>query len=114
MPGGRKKPRKHAGATVRNIRAERREISAHVAHQIDVHAEEFSVGSERHARRGQVIAPLRIAHEVIRALRRPLYCLAKLARRYSSQRVFAIGKQLGTEPAAHIRANDPHLVGRDF
>ena len=104
--------RQHAGAAVGNIGREGRQIRAHVAHQIDVHREELAVFGERHPRRGDVVAPLRVAHEVIGAVGGPFDRLAQLARGNRDQRVFAIGKQLGAEPAADIRADHPHLFQR--
>ncbi len=104
----------HSGAAVRNVGPEGRQIGAHVAHQIDVHREKLAILGERHPRRGDVIAPLRVAHEVIGAVGGPLDALAQLARGNRDKRVFAIGKQLGAEPTADIRADHPHLFERDL
>ena len=41
----------HAGAAMRNVGAEGRQIGAHVAHQIDIHGEELAVLGQRHPRR---------------------------------------------------------------
>ena len=51
---------------------------------------------------------------MIGAVGGPLHRLAQLARGDRGQRVFAIGKQLGAEPAADIRADHPHLFDRDL
>ena len=104
----------HAGAAMRNVGPEGRQIRAHVAEQIDVHAEELAVLGERHPRRGDVVAPLRVAHEMIGAVGGPFHRLAQLARGECGQRIFAIGKQLGAEPAADIRTDHPHLFQRDL
>jgi hypothetical protein len=57
--------RQHAGAAMRDVGPEGREIRAHVSHQVDIHAEEFAVLGERHARHRDVVAALRIAHEMV-------------------------------------------------
>ena len=49
----------HAGAAMGNIRPEGRQIRAHVAHQVDIHRQEFAVLGERHLRGGDVVAALR-------------------------------------------------------
>ncbi len=64
-------PGQHAGAAMRNIRAEGREIATHVAHQVDVHREEFAVLGERHPCLGDVVAALGVAHEMISAVGGP-------------------------------------------
>ena len=51
---------------------------------------------------------------MIGAVGGPLHRLAQFARGDRDQRVFAIGKQLGAEPAADIRADHPHLFDRDL
>ena len=104
----------HAGAAVRNVGPEGRQIRAHVAHQVDVHGQEFAVLGQRHPRRGDVVAALRVAHEMIGAISRPFDGAAQLARGDRDQRVFAIGKQFGAEPAADIRTDHPHLLDRDL
>ena len=104
----------HAGAAMRNVGPEGRQIRAHVAHQIDVHGEELAVLGQRHPRRGDVVAALRVAHEMIGAIGGPFDGPAQLARGDRDQRVFAIGKQLGAESAADIRTDHPHLLDRDL
>ncbi len=106
--------RQHAGAAMRNVGREGRQIRAHVAHQIDVHAQELAVLGQRHPRRGDVVAALRVAHEMIGAVGGPFDRAAQPARGDRDQRIFAIGKQLGAESAADIRADHPHLFERDF
>ena len=107
-------PRQHVGAAMRNVGAEGREIRAHVAHQVAIHRQKLAVGGERHPRRGDVVAALRVAHEMIGAIGGPFHGLAQLSRGDRDQRVFAIGKQLGAETAADIRADYPHLFDRDL
>ena len=104
----------HAGAAMRDVRAEGRQIRAHVADQIDIHAEEFAVLGKRHPRHGGVVAPLRIAHEVIGAVGGPFHCLAQFSRGDGSERIFAVGKQFGAEAAADIGADHAHLFQRDL
>ncbi len=41
--------RQHAGAAMRDIRPEGRQIGAHVGHQVDIHGEKLAVLAERHA-----------------------------------------------------------------
>ena len=74
-------PGQHAGAAVRNVWPEGREICAHVAHQVDVHAQELAVLGQRHLRGGDVVAALRVAYEVIGAVSGPFDGLAQLFRR---------------------------------
>ncbi|MGY4420380.1 hypothetical protein ACVWY2_002805 [Bradyrhizobium sp. JR6.1] len=104
--------RQHAGAAMRDIGRKRREIGTHVAHQVDIHAEEFAVLGERHLRGGEVVAALRVAHEMVGALGGPFDGLLELARRDRDQGILAIGKQLGAEAAADIRADHPHVFLR--
>ena len=40
----------HAGAAMRDVGPEGRQIRAHVAHQVDIHREELAVLGERHPR----------------------------------------------------------------
>ena len=77
-------------------------------------AEELAVLGERHPRRGDVVAALRVAHEMIGAIGGPFDRLLQFARGDRDQRVFAIGKQLGAEAAADIGADHPHLLERDL
>ena len=105
-------PGQHAGAAMRNVGPEGREIGAHVAHQVDVHAQELAVLGQRHLRGRDVVAALRVAHEVIGAVGGPFDGLAQLARGDRDQRVFAIGKQLCAEAAADVGADHPHLFHR--
>ena len=104
----------HAGAAMRNVGPEGRQIGAHVAHQIDVHGQELAVLGQRHPRRGDVVAALRVAHEMIGAIGGPFDGAAQPARGDRDQRIFAIGKQLGAESAADIRTDHPHLLDRDL
>ncbi len=104
----------HAGAAMRNVGPEGRQIRAHVADQVDIHREEFAVLGERHPRGRDIVAALRIAHEVLGAIRGPAHRLLQFARGDRQQRVFAIGKQLGAEAAADIRADHPHLLDRNL
>ena len=81
-------PGQHAGAAMRNVGPEGREIGAHVAHQVDVHAQELAVLGQRHLRGRDVVAALRVAHEVIGAVGGPFDGLAQLsARRPQSARI---------------------------
>ena len=73
-------PGQHPGAAMRNVGPEGREIGAHVAHQVDVHAQEFAVLGQRHLRGRDVVAALRVAHEVIGAVGGPFDGLAQLFR----------------------------------
>ena len=108
------KPGQHAGAAMRDVGTEGRQIRAHVAHQIDVHGEKLAVFGERHARGGDVVAALGVAHEMIGAVGGPLDRLAQFSRSDRGQRVFAVGKQFGAKTAADIRADHPHLFDRNF
>ena len=105
-------PGQHAGAAVRNVGPEGREIGAHVAHQVDVHGQELAVLGQRHLRGRDVVAALRVAHEVIGAIGGPFDGLAQLSRGDRDQRIFAIGKQLGAETAADVGTDHPHLFHR--
>ncbi|MEY9264128.1 hypothetical protein ABIF23_003523 [Bradyrhizobium elkanii] len=73
---------------------------------------EFAVLGERHLRGGEIVAALRVAHEMVGALGRPFDALLELARGDRDQRIFAIGKQLGAKAAADIRADYPHVLLR--
>ncbi len=106
--------RQHAGAAMRDVGAEGRQIGAHVAHQVDVHAEELAVLGERHPRHGEVIASLCVAHEMVGAIGGPLDRLLQLARGHRHQRIFAVREQLGAEAAADVGADHPHLLDRDL
>ncbi len=108
------KPRQHAGAAMRNVGAEGRQIRPHVAHQIDIHREKLAVFRQRHPRDGDVITALRVAHEVIGAVGGPLDVLAQLLRGDRSERVFTVRKQFRTKAAADIRADHPHLLDRNL
>ena len=104
----------HPGSAIGNVGTECREIGSHVAHQVDIHAEEPAVLRQRHARGGDIVASLRVTDEMIRPLGRPFDGLAKFFRGDRDQRVFAIGEQLGAESAADVGADHAHLFHRNL
>ncbi len=59
---------------------------------------------------GDVVTALRVAEEVIGAVRRPLHILAELLGGKGHQRIFAIGKQPRAETTADIGTDHAHLV----
>ena len=107
-------PRQHAGAAMRDVGAEGREIGAHVGHQIDIHRQEFAVFGQRHPGMSDVVAALGVADEMIGAVRGPFDVLAQLLCRHRDKRIFAVRKQPRAETAADIRTDHPHLVMRDL
>ena len=104
--------RQHAGAAMRNVGTEGREIRAHVAHQIDIHREEFAVFRERHFGSGDIVAALRVTHEMVGAIGGPFDGLFQFFRGDRNQRVFAVRKQFGAEAAADVGTDHPHLFQR--
>ena len=106
--------RQHPGAAMGDIGREGREIGAHVADQVDVHGEEAAILRQRHFRRGEIVAALGIAHEMLGAIGGPADRLLQLARDNRQQRIFAIGKQLGAKAAAHVRADHAHVLDRNL
>ena len=77
---------------MRNVGTEGGQIAAHVAHQVDIHAEKFSVSRKCHFRRRHVVAALTVAEEMIRTIRNPLHSLLQLARGKGRQRILAVRK----------------------
>ena len=105
--------RQHAGAAMRNVGTEGREIGAHVAHQVDVHAQKLAVLGQRHPRGGDVVAALRVAHEVIGAIGGPLDRSCAAFRAATAISAYSrYGKQLGAETAADVGTDHPHLFQR--
>jgi hypothetical protein len=104
----------HAGAAIGNVGREGREIRPHVGHEIDVQAEKAAILGQGHARRGDVVAALGIADEMIGPVRHPFDRTPQFARSERGERVLAIGKQLGAETAADVGADDPHLLLRNL
>ena len=80
---------RQAGAEVGNIRCELREIRAHVGDEIDIEREEAMPLVERQARRGDVVAALGVAEEMLGAVGDPGHRLAQ--------------KPVRRTPPAHIR-----------
>ncbi|MGY3074627.1 hypothetical protein ACVWZZ_000998 [Bradyrhizobium sp. LM6.10] len=98
---------------MRDVGAEGRQIRAHVAHQVAIHREELAVLSQRHLRGGDVVAALRITHEMLGAVGRPFHRFLQLSRGDCQEGVFPVWKQLCAKTAADVGADHPHLVGRD-
>ena len=105
---------RHAGAEKRNVGRISRQIRAHVGDEVDVEREEAALVVERELRRGDVVAALRVAEEMLGALGDPGHRLLELLRGERGQRVFAIDEQLGAEAAADVRRHHAHLLRRQL
>ena len=108
------KSRQHARAAIWNIGTEGGQIRAHVRHQINVHSQKLAILGKRHARGGDIVAPLRIADKMIAPLGNPFHRLAQLARRNRGQGILAVRKQFCAKTTAHIRAYDSHFLESGF
>ena len=105
---------RHRGAEPGNIRAELREIGAEIAENVDAHGEEPAVRVERHFGRRQIVAPLRVAEEMLGAVRQPANRTPEPLRRFEDERIFAIHDGLGAEAAADVIGDDAQFVRRDL
>ena len=101
--------RRQPGAEIRNVRRELRQVGAHVGDEIDVEREEAMLAVERQPRRRKVVAALRIAEEMLGAIRDPRHRLAQAHGGDGGERIFAIAEQLGAEAAADIGRHHAQL-----
>lgn len=97
--------RRHARAVRGHEGSKAREIGAEIGLEIDLQAEEPPIGVERHGERGEVVAPLRVAQEMLAAPGLPEDGAPQALRRHRAERVLAVHEDLGAEAAAHIRGD---------
>ena len=69
---------------------------------------------ERHLGRGDVVAALRVADEMLGAVGLPAHGAPQTPRRLENERIFAIDEALGSEPAADVLGDDAQLVRRNL
>ena len=67
-----------------------------------IHAEKLAVLGERHLRDRNIVAALRVAHKMVRAIGGPLDGFLQLLCRHRDQRIFAVRKQFCAETAADV------------
>ena len=102
-------PGHHGGAEIGDVGSELRQIGAEVREDVEAHREEAPVGRKRDLAGGEIVAPLRIAGEVVHAVGDPLDRAAEAARGFGRERVFAVHEALGAEAAADVRRDHPDL-----
>ena len=94
----------------RHRRREGREIRAHVGDRVDLEREELAVLVERQLGMGDVVAAMRVGHERLAALRRPLDRPADAGHRPGHHRLFVVAEDLAAEAAAHVGRDHAQLV----
>ena len=72
------------------------------------------LGIERHLRRRHIVAPLRVADEMLAAVGEPADRTPESPRRLENERIFAIQHVLGAEAAAHVLGDDAQIRARDL
>ena len=99
-------PSRHRGAEPGDVGREQREIGAEIAEDIDPERQKATIGVERHFGRRHIVAPLRVADEMLAAIGEPADRPSETLRRLENERIFAIDDGLGAEAAADVLGDD--------
>ena len=78
------------------------QIGAEIAQNIDAQGEKPPVGVERHFGHGHIVAPLRVADEMLASVARPADRPSEPAGRGENERIFPVDHLLGAEAAADV------------
>jgi len=87
-------------------------LRRHIRDQIDIERKEAMVFVKRKTRRRHIVAALRVADKMIRALGDPGYRSLQLLGSNRGEGVFAVRKQFGAEASADLRGDHAQLFRR--
>ncbi len=105
---------RHREAEPRHELSKLREVGAQVGDHVDPQAQEAAIGRQRHLRRRDIVASLRVADEMFRAIGLPPNRPAKPARGLQNQGIFSIEKDSCAKAAADVVRDDFDACRRDL